>query len=98
MPLGYGGGLRRIEDVQTILGLGVEKVVHQHRMRSRARAFVAAAVEQAGGQSVVVSIDVRKKLAGTATKWCTAWGRKGTGLDPVKYARQMEALGMASCC
>src|SRR3990172_4262205 len=27
MPLGYGGGIRNLEDIKTILSLGVEKVV-----------------------------------------------------------------------
>lgn len=91
MPLGYGGGVRRVEDVKTILSLGVEKVsINSYAVENPA--FVSDAAELAGSQSVVVSIDVKKDIFGRY-KVFTYGGRKNTGLDPVKLAVEMEKMG-----
>jgi cyclase len=91
MPLAYGGGLRDLETVRTILGLGVEKVVINTHAVERP-AFVAEAAALAGSSSVVVSIDVKRSLLGRY-EVMTRSGRESTGLDPVAHAKHMEELG-----
>ena len=61
MPLGYGGGVRNLEDIRTILGLGVEKVAI-NSYTGEFPEFVRAAADLVGSQSIVVSIDVKKNL------------------------------------
>ncbi len=91
MPLGYGGGVRTVEDIKTILGVGIEKV----SINSRAvefPTFVRQAADQAGSQSVMVSIDVKKTVLGRY-QVVTQGGRRTTSLDPVRFAVQMAEMG-----
>ena len=91
MPLGYGGGINNLEDIRTILSLGVEKV----SINSGAVAnpsFITAAADRFGSQSIVVSIDVKKNMFGKYQVF-THGGRKKTGLDPIRFAVKMEQLG-----
>jgi cyclase len=58
MPLAYGGGVKSVEQVERIIGLGVEKVA----ISSAAIAdpdFITAAARKVGSQSVAVAADVR---------------------------------------
>jgi cyclase len=91
MPLGYGGGIRRAEDIKTILNLGVEKIcVNTQAVENPS--FVKAAAEIAGSQAIVVSIDVKKNHTGNYEVY-THSGQKATGLHPVGHAVDMEKQG-----
>ena len=91
MPFGYGGGIRDLEDVKTILGLGVEKaIINSYAVENPA--FISRAADFAGSQSVVVSIDVKKSRLGKYEVY-TLSGKRGTGLDPVGFAVEMERRG-----
>jgi imidazole glycerol-phosphate synthase subunit HisF len=91
MPVAYGGGIRRLDDIKEILNLGVEKVaLNSYAIENPD--FIRLAANKFGTQSIVVSIDVKKKFLGRYEVY-THGGRKGTGLDPVKFATQMEELG-----
>ena len=91
MPLGYGGGLRNVKDIRKILSLGVEKVsINTYAVENPA--FITAAADLFGRQSIIVSIDVKRNLWGKY-KVFTHSGRKNTGLDPVGFAIAMEARG-----
>ncbi len=91
MPVAYGGGIRHLEDIQEIFSLGIEKVVINTYAVEKPD-FVRQAADKFGTQSIVASIDVRKKLLGRYEVY-TQGGRKGTGLDPVAYAIQMQQQG-----
>ena len=91
MPLGYGGGIRSIDDIKTLLSIGIEKVILNTSAIERP-ALVRAAADYAGSQAVVISIDVKKNFLGKYEVW-THSGKKGTGLDPVKHAIEMEKRG-----
>ncbi len=91
MPVTYGGGVRDVETIRQILGLGIEKVaINSHAVENPD--FVQAAAEKFGSSTIVVSMDVRRKMFG---KYEVAihGGRKGTGRDPVEFASAMEKLG-----
>jgi len=91
MPLGYGGSIRALDDVRTLLSLGVEKVcINSYAVENPA--FIRAAADFAGSQSVVVSIDVRQHRWGRYEVFTHA-GRKAAGLDPVALAVDMEKHG-----
>lgn len=91
MPLGYGGGIRNPGDVKTILGLGFEKVIiNTYAVENPS--FVSEAANFAGSQSVVVSIDVKRNFQGKYGVF-TRSGMQATGLDPVKFAVEMEKRG-----
>lgn len=91
MPLAYGGGVRDLEDLRTILSLGVEKVV-LNTVAFEDPEFVRRAADAFGSSTVVVSVDVKRRLWGKA-EVVTKGGAGRTGMDPVSYARRMETLG-----
>lgn len=63
MPVAYGGGLRDIEQVRRLVGLGVEKIIVNNAML-QSPALVHAAAEIFGRQAVSVSINVRRDWRG----------------------------------
>lgn len=91
MPLGYGGGIRSLEDVKTILGLGIEKVVINTYAIDNPL-FISDVANFAGNQSTIVSIDVKKSILGKY-EVRKHRGTKGTGMDPVEFAIRMEKEG-----
>lgn len=91
MPVTYGGGVRDLETIRQILSLGIEKIaVNSYAVENPE--FIRAASDKFGSSTIVVSIDVRKKMF-NRYEVVTNGGRKGTGLDPVEFASNMEALG-----
>lgn len=92
MPLAYGGGIRTVDEVQRLIGIGIEKVVINSAAVSNPQ-LIEAAARVIGSQSVVASIDVRQSFISRRYEVFTHSGTKGTRLDPVAFARQMESAG-----
>ena len=91
MPVAYGGGVRTINHIQTLLGLGMEKVViNSYAVKNPD--FVNEAAELAGSQSIVVSIDVKKNFWGRF-EVLTRSGTKTTGLNPCDFAKEIQSRG-----
>ncbi len=91
MPLTVGGGIRTVDDMQTMLRAGADKV----SINSSAIAtpdLIRAGAEKFGSQCIVVSIDAKRTAPG---KWevFVAGGRKATGLDAIEWATKAVALG-----
>jgi len=92
MPVTYGGGVRDVETIRRILSLGIEKVAINSQAVENPD-FVRAAAEKFGSSTIVVSMDVRRKMFGRYEVVVHS-GRKSTGLDPVKFASDMEKIGV----
>jgi cyclase len=91
MPIGYGGGIRSLEECSRIFALGVEKVVlNSHAVHNPA--FVTQVAKEFGSQSIVVSIDAKKKLLG-GFQVVTHAGSRATGHDARQLARVMQDAG-----
>jgi imidazole glycerol-phosphate synthase subunit HisF len=88
MPLGYGGGIRSMDDVKTLLSLRHREGDFEHDCCGKP-AFVTEVADYAGSQAVVVSMDVKKGFLGKY-ELVTHSGKTGTGLDPVRHALEME--------
>lgn len=92
MPLCYGGGIKTAEQARRIIALGVEKV-----------AISAAAVEspelitriadEIGRQSVIVVLDVRKRLFGKDYDVVTHNARNNTKQSVFDLAAKAERYG-----
>ena len=93
MPLCYGGGIKTVEQAQQIFGLGVEKVAISSAAIDYPE-LVTKIAEQVGNQSVVVVLDVKKRLFGDKYEVLTHNGKKNTGKCPVEFAQQLERLGV----
>jgi cyclase len=92
IPLTVGGGVRSVEDVRRLLLAGADKV----SINSAAVAepdLVRRAAEAFGSQAIVVAIDARRREMGGGFEVFTHGGRRGTGMDAIAWARQVEALG-----
>ncbi len=92
MPLGFGGGVRSMEDIYKLFHSGFEKVILNTEAWHHPE-FIKTAVHEAGGQSIVASIDVRKNVFGKYQVFINS-GKTGTGMQPVEFAGKMEDLGV----
>ncbi|TLU86001.1 MAG: glycosyl amidation-associated protein WbuZ [Chlorobium sp.] len=92
MPLCYGGGIKTIEQAQRIFSLGVEKIAISSAAISKP-ALITEIAERVGNQSVVVVLDVKKRMIGSKYEIYIHNGTQATGIDPVVFAKQAEELG-----
>jgi cyclase len=91
MPLGYGGGITKLDEIKELIFAGVEKVI-LNTSAFQNPGLITEAAKVLGSQSVVVSIDVKKNIWGTPHAYVHN-GSKNTSQDPVEYARRMEDAG-----
>jgi len=92
MPLCYGGGVRTTEQAKRIIGLGVEKVSLSAAAADRP-ALVGEIAEAIGRQSVVVTIDAKKKRLGRGFEVFTHNGTRGTKRDVLEFAAEVAKAG-----
>ena len=91
MPFSYGGGLRDIDDVKKIMEIGVEKVILNTYAFENPN-FIKQVADRFGSQSVVVSIDAKKKNNGGYEVFINS-GKVATGKDPKEWAIEVERMG-----
>ena len=92
MPLVYGGGVSRVEEVERLVGLGVEKVC----LSTAAVAdpgLISRASDVVGSQSVAVVMDVGDGQTESGYQLFTNNGSVATGLEPATFASAMAAAG-----
>ena len=92
MPLCYGGGVKTIEQAQRIFGLGIEKIALSSAAIQHPD-LVTKIADRVGSQSVIVVLDVKKKLFGGYELY-THNGHKSTGVNPLKFAKELEQAGV----
>lgn len=96
IPLTVGGGVRSVEDVDTLLRAGADKVGVNTAAIARPD-LITEISERFGSQVLVLSLDARRCREGTSTpsgyEVTTHGGRKGTGLDAIDWARRGQELG-----
>jgi len=90
MPLTVGGGIRTLEDIRETLLAGADKVAVNTTAIEKPE-FIREASEMFGSQCICVAIDAKKRDDGFEVY--TYGGRKSTGIDAIKWARQVEKLG-----
>jgi len=91
MPFGYGGGIRSLDDVRTLFKLGVEKVII-NSYAAENPSFIGEVANVVGGQSVVVSIDVKKNIFGKYEMFSKS-GQKKAALDIEAFVSRMQDMG-----
>ena len=98
IPLTVGGGIRTVDDVDTMLRAGADKV--SVNTAALARPDVLSEMSRRfGSQCIVLSVDARTVPEGgeaTPSGWevTTHGGRRGTGIDAVEWARRGQELGV----
>jgi cyclase len=92
MPFCYGGGIKTVDHAEKIIGLGVEKVAISSAAIENPE-IIQGITERLGSQSLVVIIDVKKTMFGSAYEVRTLNGKKKSGKTPLELALQVEKLG-----
>lgn len=91
MPFAVGGGIRTLAQIRELLAAGAEKIVIGNEAAERP-AFVAEAAAAFGSSTIVVCMDVKRKLFGDLRVWVKN-GRKATPYGPHEFAQRMVKLG-----
>ena len=92
MPLCYGGGVHSAEQAKKIIGLGVEKVAVSAAAIENS-GLIKQIAEEIGRQSVVVVLDVKKRLLSKEYDVYIHNGKKNTKRSVIEVAKNFEALG-----
>ena len=90
VPLTLGGGVRSIEDNNKLLKCGADKVSINTAAVQNTK-IVMESSSKFGSQCIVVAIDAKRK--GDGWEIFTHGGRKETGINAIKFAKQMEEYG-----
>jgi len=91
VPLTVGGGVDNVDAVRQLLRSGADKVVINTAAYVEPN-LVCSAAERFGAQCVVIGIDARRDESG-ALECMSHSGTRGTGKEPVEWAKEVERLG-----
>jgi len=91
IPFTVGGGIRTLEDARMILCSGADKVSINTSAVENPK-LITKIADKFGSQCVVLAVDAKKVSKGKYEVY-TYGGRKPTGLDAIKWAKQGEKLG-----
>ncbi|CAN5566459.1 AglZ/HisF2 family acetamidino modification protein [soil metagenome] len=91
MPFAVGGGLKCLADIKGIINAGAEKVVI-NTYAAQNPDFIREASESYGSSTIVVCIDVKKKLFKGLRTWIFS-GSRSTAYNPIEFAQLMEKNG-----
>ena len=92
MPLCYGGGIKNSAQAKRILGLGVEKVAVSSEAILNPE-IISDIADEVGNQSVVVVLDIKKKLLGKNYEVFIHNGKVRTGKNPFSLIPELEKQG-----
>jgi imidazole glycerol-phosphate synthase subunit HisF len=94
IPLTVGGGVNDVDAIKKLLRAGADKVsINSAAVRNPD--FVSQAAKQFGDQCIVVAIDARRRQDPQNPGWdvYVRGGRENTGIDAVKWAKEMVDRG-----
>ncbi|MCZ7594399.1 MAG: AglZ/HisF2 family acetamidino modification protein [Hyphomicrobium sp.] len=91
VPLTYGGGISRLDQIESLIKAGCEKVVLASAVADDLM-LMREASREFGAQAIIGSVDARRKMFGGYETRVTNAGRR-LGVSPVERARQFEDAG-----
>ena len=91
IPLTVGGGIRKLEDIYSLLNVGCDKVSINSAAIDRP-AFINESAKRFGSQCIVVAIDA-KRVSRDNWNIFVHGGRKDTGIDAVEWAKEAYERG-----
>ena len=92
MPVGYGGGIRTLYDVQQLFSLGVEKVI-LNTLLIQDKPLIKELVGNYGSQSIVASIDYKSGLF-YKNRPHVKGGSVAIKTELIEYLKEVEDLGI----
>jgi cyclase len=91
MPIGYGGGIKTLDDAKVIFSLGYEKIILNHITLSNPD-LVTHIANISGSQSVVICIDVKKNILGKYYVFDYI-RKKNTAILAIEQIKKFENIG-----
>lgn len=91
MPLAYGGGISKIEEIDRLFRLGVEKVVLSTAAAEQTSLITEAATKY-GKQSIVACVNVKRRLLGGYFPYIRS-GQVRVKKPVVSFCEQLEMAG-----
>jgi len=91
IPLTVGGGISELNDIYDLLNVGCDKVSINSAAVKRPE-FINEGAKRFGSQCIVVAIDI-KKIAPEKWNVFVKGGRVDTGLDAIKWAKEVVDRG-----
>jgi cyclase len=92
MPIGYGGGINKLDQIERLFKLGIEKII----LNTAAyfdQQLIHKAAEIFGNQSIVAAIDIKKDIFGR--NWIfTNSGERKQKQNLTIYLKQLEDSGI----
>lgn len=92
MPIGYGGGIRTLEDAKNAFNMGIEKVIINSALYDSFNT-IQQIIESYGSQSVIACVDYKKNLWGKTCP-CFYGGTKMLKTDLLSYISSLVELGV----
>lgn len=93
MPIGYGGGISTLTQIEELFNLGVEKVILNSAAIENME-LISSAADIFGSQSIVVSIDVKRNLFSGYSVYTHSGTKKSKmSLDEILKAIQIAGAG-----
>lgn len=92
MPLGYGGGIKTLEQARKIFALGIEKVVLNSVLLENPQ-LITQIANIYGSQSVVLSLDFKRNILGKIRPYFNS-GKEFIKQDLKTFASQMIEYGI----
>jgi len=91
IPLTVGGGIRKLDDIYSLLNVGCDKVSINSAAIDRPD-FINESAKRFGSQCIVVAIDA-KRVSRENWNIFVHGGRNDTGIDAVEWAREAYERG-----
>jgi len=91
IPLTVGGGIRELSDIYNLLNVGCDKVSINSAAINRPE-FIEEGAKRFGSQCIVLAIDA-KRVGENEWHIFTHGGRKDTGIDALKWAKEAYDRG-----
>jgi cyclase len=93
MPLGYGGGVTSVQEIERLFKIGIEKVVLNSSIFT-IDGLIKEAANRYGSQSIVASLDVKKNIFGKYEIFSNSGQRKQSkGLTETLTYIQSQGIG-----
>jgi len=91
MPIGYGGGIRTLDDAKSIFDIGFEKIVINTSAIEKPT-LITEISRHYGSQALIVSMDVKIGFWRNPTVR-TISGKKNMYQNPIEWAKEIEKRG-----
>lgn len=91
MPLSYGGAIQSISDIESLLKIGVEKIIINTKAIEDPT-FITEAAKVFGSSTIVISVDYQKDFFGRNSIYIKS-GTQKKNIDPLVFIKEAEDRG-----